>query len=201
MNDIFVGRFVKYEEDRKDSSGNNIGDYRYMIDFAGKFFYLVDPLTSAHNRSIVPTSLPNTNTARGIEPEAKFAEGSETVLTEAIDRIRTALQVIHDRTPKSVSSTSGTTPGTIPSPWAGSHIVQTENGNVNKSFTWGTEDQFTTTSVYTSQPSTVSNVTIYAKSGTGSYVAGDIIYTHTFTWSTYNSDEKVKISMESYFWI
>ena len=58
MNDIFVGRFVKYEEDRKNNSGNNIGDYRYMIDAAGKFFYLVDPLTSAHNRSIVPTSIP-----------------------------------------------------------------------------------------------------------------------------------------------
>ena len=53
---------------------------------------------------------------------------------------------------------------------------------------WGTEDSFTTTSVYTSQPSTVPDVTIYAKSGTGSYVAGDIIYTHTFTWNTYNSD-------------
>ena len=190
MNDIFVGRFVKYEEDRKNNSGNNIGDYRYMIDAAGKFFYLVDPLTSAHNRSVVPTSLPNTNTARGTEPEAKFVEGSETVLTEAIDRIRSALQVIHDRTPKSVSSTSGTTPGTVPSPWSALHQVANENGmgSTSRTFTWGTEDSFTTTSVYTSQPSNVPDVTIYAKSGTGSYVAGDIIYTHTFTWNTYNSD-------------
>ena len=200
MNDIFVGRFVKYEEDRKNNSGNNIGDYRYMIDAAGKFFYLVDPLTSAHNKSVVPTSIPYSTTSmpRGIEPEAKFAEGSETVLTESIDRIRTALQAIRNVAggANTVSSTSGTTPGTIPSPWAGSHIVQTENGNVNKSFTWGTADQFTTTSVYTSQPSTVSNVTIYSKSPPGHNTrdgnnnlipSGDIIYTHSFTWSTYNS--------------
>jgi len=224
MNDIFAGRFVKYDENRKDNSGTNIGDYRYMIDAAAKFFYLPNPLIQVHPTidseevensnsthtwtetvyttfQISPTTIPQSGAGRGEEPLAKYADGRTTILTDSIDRVRSALQVIHDRTPKSVSSTSGTTPGTVPSPWSASHSVANENGigSINKTFTWGTEDSFTTTSVYTSQPPNVPDVTIYAKSGTGSYVVGDIIYTHAFTWNTYNSgtqqDPRWKISL------
>ena len=189
MNDIFVGRFVKYEEDRKNNSGNNIGDYRYMIDAAGKFFYLVDPLTSAHNKTVVPTSIPysTTNTDRGIEPEAKFVEGSETVLTEAIDRIRTALQAIDDNGTTSVSDTGGSGPGNVPSPWSAYHNVPVDGGGTtSKTISWGTTENFVTTSVYTMPQSTADTVIVYAKSPVGySYStgqpSGDIIYTHTFT--------------------
>ena len=201
MNDIFVGRFVKYEEDRKNNSGNNIGDYRYMIDAAGKFFYLVDPLTSAHNINVVPTSIPYSTTSmpRGIEPEKKFANDTETVLTLSIDRVRSALQTIHGHSTKTVSSDGGTTPGTVPSGWTGSWTIPADPGpgTTSTSITWGSATSFTTSSISSSgritnpdggTGGTVTR-TIYAKSGTGTYDVGDIIYKHLFSWSETQTGE------------
>tara|TARA_B100000700_G_scaffold330001_1_gene454097 strand:+ start:166 stop:2796 length:2631 start_codon:yes stop_codon:yes gene_type:complete len=187
MNDIFVGRFVKYEEDRKDNSGDNIGDYRYMVDSAGKFFYLVDPITAAHNTNVVPTSLPysTSNTDRGIEPEKKFANDTETVLTLSIGRVRDALQAIRDvaGSANTVSSTSDTSPGQIPSGFDGSYYV---NSSATMTFTWGTPASASRT--YNNLQSTTTNKTIYAKSGTGTYTLGDIIYTHQFTFTQTTND-------------
>ena len=170
--DIFAGRFVAYEENRKDSGGNNTGDYRYMVDFAAKFFYLPNPLTFAQNLNTVPTSLPNTNTARGTEPLKQFADGSKTVLTDAIERVRVALNTMHGNT--KVLNSSGGTPGTLPSGFSG-----TFGSSPNQvTFAWGTAAGVTVTTTTNTTPS---NATIFAKSGTGSYSVGDIIFTHQFT--------------------
>jgi hypothetical protein len=131
MNDIFVGRFVKYDENRKDNSGTNIGDYRYMVDAAAKFFYLPNPLqqvqptivteevensnnTHTWTETVVttfqvsPTTIPQSGAGRGEEPLAKYADGRTTILTSAIERVRGDLNdVINSSAPLSVSSTSG----------------------------------------------------------------------------------------------
>ena len=131
MNDIFAGRFVKYDENRKDNSGTNIGDYRYMIDAAAKFFYLPNPLIQVHPTidseevensnnthtwtetvyttfQISPTTIPQSGAGRGEEPLAKYADGRTTILTSAIERVREDLNdIINSSAPLSVSSTSG----------------------------------------------------------------------------------------------
>ena len=128
MNDIFAGRFIKYDENRKDNSGTNIGDYRYMVDAAAKFFYLPNPLQQVHPTidteiithangtvetvnttfQISPTTIPQSGAGRGEEPLAKYADGRTTILTSAIERVREDLNdIINSSTPLSVSSTSG----------------------------------------------------------------------------------------------
>ena len=182
--DIFAGRFVAYEENRKDSGGSNVGDYRYMVDFAAKFFYLPNPLTFAQNLSTDPTTLPQSGAGRGKEPLKQFANGAKDVLTNAIERVRVALNTMHGNT-KTLTSTGGTTPGTLPSGFSG-----TFGSSPNQvTFAWGSAAGVTIT---TTNNQTPSNATIYAKSGTGAHSpsAGNLIYTHQFTATfTTNVDE------------
>ena len=177
MNDIFVGRHVKYEENRKDTTGALDGDYRYMIDFAAKFFYLVSPFTSAHNYAPTVTSLPH-GSARGTEPSATFVPQLQPAMTS----LAANLNGSHSGPAQNPSSTGGfaenkehPTIGTVPtnSGYAGAWSTYSSK------FTWGTENDFTQN---TSSTSNYTSVTTYWKNSQG------LIESHSFSGSaTYDS--------------
>ena len=189
MNDIFTGRYVKYEENRKNVLGNPHGDYRYMIDFAAKFFYLVSPFTSAHNYAPTVTSLPH-GSARGTEPSATFVPQLQPAMTSLAGSLNSA-----SNGTDTVTSTSGHEEnkehpnlGTVPTNagYAGHY------GTYSSEFTpWGSAD---TKSVNTASTHTYTSVTMYWKnsaslieahsfSGTQQGPSGNPPYKHTITYA------------------
>ena len=172
MKDVFAGRFVKYEEKRKNTAGNLIGDYRYMIDFSAHFFYLVSPFVGAHNYTPTVTSLPNTETDRGTEPQATFTPQLQPAMTSLAGSLNSA-----SNGTDTVTSTSGHAEnkehpnvGTVPTNagYAGNW------GTYSSEFTWGSAD---TKSVNTAYTETYTSVTMYWKN------SASLIEAHSFSGS------------------
>jgi len=172
MKDIFAGRFVKYEEKRKDTTGALIGDYRYMIDFGAHFFYLVSPFVGAHNYTPTVTTLPNTVTARGTEPQATFTPQ----LQPAMTNVANALDGATNSTTK-VTSTAGYigTGGTVPA------VEGWQGDNYSTYFSWGSasnpgNETNTTGGGSCSGMSAVSPISIYERNP-----SSKLIEIHTFS--------------------
>ena len=172
MKDVFAGRFVKYEEKRKNTAGNLIGDYRYMIDFSAHFFYLVSPFVGAHNYTPTVTTLPNTVTARGTEPQATFTPQLQPAMTSLAGSLNAP---VANATNTSVTSTSGhaenkehPNAGTVPTNagYAGNW------GTYSSEFTWGSAD---TKSINTASTATYTSVTMYWKN------SASLIEQHSFS--------------------
>ena len=203
MNDIFTGRHVKYEENRKDTTGALDGDYRYMIDFAAKFFYLVSPFTSAHNYAPTVTSLPH-GSARGTEPSATFVPQLQPAMTS----LAAALNDTSGTT--TLTSTTGYagTGGTVPNVKGWNNVLYKDY------FTWGSASNptdITNTASYSNQ---VSPIDIYHKNGSdlielhafragqsthanGTHYLHSTSYTITEVACLYNAVQNIKIGVDS----
>jgi len=189
MKDIFAGRFVKYEEKRKDTTGALIGDYRYMIDFSAHFFYLVSPFVGAHNYTPTVTALPNTVTARGTEPQATFTPQLQPAMTSLAGSLNSA-----SNSTDTVTSTSGhaenkehPNAGTVPTNagYAGNW------GTYSSEFTWGSADSVSlntnSTETYTSDTTywknSASLIEAHSFSGSHGGPFGNPAYGHTITYA------------------
>lgn len=74
--DVFAGRYVHIERDRKDESGAADEEYRFVIDQAAKFFYLTNPLLSTVDGTRSVQTLPTVS-----DPQAKYQENFSEILT------------------------------------------------------------------------------------------------------------------------
>ena len=176
MKDVFVGRFVKYEEKRKDTTGALIGDYRYMIDFASKFFYLVSPFVGAHNYTPTVTGLPNTLTGRGTEPQATFTPQLQPAMTSLAGSLNGVggTTTVTSTTGHAENKDAGQT-GTIPDRdgWMGKDYND-NNYAAGSALSWGTP--YTPANVVTTNATTTDadSIDMFAKS------SSNLIELHSF---------------------
>ena len=74
--DIFCGRFVLIEKDRKTAAGAADNEYRFVTDTAAQFFGLVNPLLTLDSNGTYSTqSVPNT-----ADPQVTYVESIATVI-------------------------------------------------------------------------------------------------------------------------
>ena len=78
--DLFCGRYVQIEKDRKNASGGDDEDYRFVIDTASKYFLQVNPLLTLSSSGAY-------STASGIASDADFQHQYSEDMAAVVDTL------------------------------------------------------------------------------------------------------------------